>query len=111
MKDALIKINAYQNLVREVDSIRCEKFSHEDSSQLNLLLDLWIELKAETETRPESIKNRKWRELGFQGDDPSTDFRGMGMLALNCLKYIFKNYTIVLLKIYNFFLKFFSHKT
>ena len=86
MKDALIKINAYNNLIREIDSIRCEIFSHEDPNQLSLLLDLWIGLKAETETRPESIKNRKWRELGFQGDDPSTDFRGMGMLALNSLK-------------------------
>lgn len=84
MKDALIKINAYQSLIREIDLIRCEKFSHENLSQFNLLADLWSGLK--TEAKPESIKNKKWRELGFQGDDPSTDFRGMGMLALNSLK-------------------------
>ncbi|RNA42004.1 ELMO domain-containing 1 [Brachionus plicatilis] len=86
MKDALMKIKAYHSLMREVDLIRCEKFCHENWSQLSLLLDLWTGLKSES--GPECVKNRKWRELGFQGDDPSTDFRGMGMLALNSLNYL-----------------------
>lgn len=28
---------------------------------------------------------RQWGEIGFQGDDPKTDFRGMGILGLNNL--------------------------
>ena len=31
--------------------------------------------------------NRDWRYVGFQGDDPGTDFRGMGIFALHQLIY------------------------
>ena len=30
-------------------------------------------------------KTKDWQSLGFQGDDPKTDFRGMGMLGLRNL--------------------------
>mmetsp|Transcript_52270 Transcript_52270/g.118017 ORF Transcript_52270/g.118017 Transcript_52270/m.118017 type:complete len:297 (-) Transcript_52270:85-975(-) len=30
-------------------------------------------------------KSRRWRAIGFQSDDPRTDFRGGGYLALKCL--------------------------
>ena len=29
----------------------------------------------------------QWKELGFQGSDPATDFRGMGLFGLMCLQY------------------------
>ena len=29
----------------------------------------------------------QWKELGFQGIDPATDFRGMGVFGLMCLQY------------------------
>ena len=29
----------------------------------------------------------QWKELGFQGNDPATDFRGMGIFGLMCLQY------------------------
>ena len=29
----------------------------------------------------------QWKELGFQGNDPATDFRGMGLFGLMCLQY------------------------
>jgi len=32
-----------------------------------------------------SRKNNQWQDIGFQGDDPSTDFRGMGILGLDQL--------------------------
>lgn len=31
--------------------------------------------------------SKQWQEIGFQGNNPATDFRGMGMLGLNCLLY------------------------
>ena len=31
--------------------------------------------------------SKQWQELGFQGDNPATDFRGMGLLGLQCLVY------------------------
>ena len=34
----------------------------------------------------ESRISDSWKDIGFQGDDPSTDFRGMGFLGLLNLK-------------------------
>ena len=31
--------------------------------------------------------SKEWQEVGFQGNNPATDFRGMGMLGLQCLVY------------------------
>jgi len=33
-------------------------------------------------------KSRRWRAVGFQSDDPRTDFRGGGFLALKCLCFL-----------------------
>ena len=34
----------------------------------------------------------EWVRLGFQGDDPATDFRGMGVLGLHNLVYFGEHY-------------------
>ena len=31
---------------------------------------------------------KQWTEIGFQGNDPRTDFRGMGVLGLDQLLYV-----------------------
>jgi len=33
----------------------------------------------------ESRVSSNWKDLGFQGEDPKTDFRGMGLLGLENL--------------------------
>ncbi|CAJ1022963.1 putative ELMO/CED-12 family [Leishmania utingensis] len=38
-----------------------------------------------------SVSDR-WKEMGFQGTDPSTDFRGAGVLGLLQLVYLVENY-------------------
>lgn len=50
--------------------------------QANFLscLQLWKFLKPNTPL--ESRISKQWCEIGFQGDDPKTDFRGMGLLGL-----------------------------
>jgi len=48
-----------------------------------MLLKLWRLLMPD-----EQLVDRRtdqWQKIGFQGDDPSTDFRGMGMLGLDQL--------------------------
>ena len=45
---------------------------------------LWSSMKGGSRSQPGLISN-EWTELGFQGSDPSTDFRSMGMLGLNQL--------------------------
>jgi len=35
--------------------------------------------------------SREWEEIGFQGQDPATDFRGAGILGLNQLLRLCQN--------------------
>ena len=44
---------------------------------------LWQLYKPESQL--ESRQCSQWGELGFQGQDPATDFRGMGVLGLDQL--------------------------
>lgn len=39
-------------------------------------------------TLDESIVSSRWSLIGFQGEDPGTDFRGMGLLGLEQLEYL-----------------------
>jgi hypothetical protein len=39
------------------------------------------------DTELESRLGKQWVEIGFQGNDPASDFRGMGLLGLNDLLY------------------------
>ena len=47
------------------------------------LFQLWTLLKPEEPL--ESRITPQWTQIGFQGNDPGTDFRGMGTLGLNDL--------------------------
>lgn len=38
-------------------------------------------------TSPPPVPSQEWKELGFQGTDPATDFRGMGIFALHQLEH------------------------
>ena len=31
--------------------------------------------------------SKQWQDIGFQGNNPATDFRGMGLLGLKSLLY------------------------
>lgn len=31
--------------------------------------------------------SKQWQDIGFQGNNPATDFRGMGLLGLKCVLY------------------------
>ncbi len=42
-------------------------------------------LKCLTALSPCQRITKQWQDIGFQGDDPGTDFRGMGMLGLHNL--------------------------
>jgi len=54
-------------------------FNHEDSTHVQMLLTLYYKL---TNLHCPSRFGSHWELLGFQGSDPSTDFRGVGILGL-----------------------------
>ncbi|MEW5311722.1 MAG: hypothetical protein WDW38_003410 [Sanguina aurantia] len=39
-----------------------------------------------------SLKSEQWKEMGWQGTDPGTDFRGAGIHGLECLLYLSSNH-------------------
>lgn len=66
-------------LGRERD--RC--FDRDDAGHMELLGRLWRGLRPAEPVPP--VPSAAWAALGFQGLDPSTDFRGMGCLGLRQL--------------------------
>lgn len=56
-----------------------------DIEHVKLLKSLWKNLNPDIEL--DGMISDKWSDIGFQGKDPSTDFRGMGLLGLENLVY------------------------
>ncbi|EFA86617.1 engulfment and cell motility ELM family protein [Heterostelium album PN500] len=56
-----------------------------------LLLKLWT--TTYPDVKLETRVSEQWKLLGFQGTDPATDFRGMGIFGLENLLYIAENHT------------------
>jgi len=42
---------------------------------------------------PEGRRHSKWKDLGFQSEDPRTDFRGGGLLSLQCMVFMMQEHT------------------
>ncbi|TPX36261.1 hypothetical protein SmJEL517_g01664 [Synchytrium microbalum] len=66
------------------------------SSELKLL-DLWDLLMPNSPLTDR--KTKRWQEIGFQGCDPATDFRAMGMLGLDDLHYYASQYPVSAAKV------------
>lgn len=80
----------FKQLVAECEELR-ECFYDSDNPQHELLLlKLWNLLKPDEKL--ESRVTKQWQDIGFQGDDPKTDFRGMGLLGLENLIFFAEEY-------------------
>ncbi|XP_057294975.1 ELMO domain-containing protein 1-like [Hydractinia symbiolongicarpus] len=86
MPKFLCKIISYNALLTKVDQERSQKYDEENESHEELLHQLWLFLKGD-EKLPERYTS-KWTEIGFQGKNPATDFRGMGILGLKNLIFL-----------------------
>lgn len=91
LKQCVDSIWSYMQLVEEIKhnsdiKYDCTNYIHE-----KCLLHLWDELKPNDQL--ENRVTKQWQDIGFQGDDPKTDFRGMGMLGLDNLLYFASKYT------------------
>ncbi|PIK44909.1 putative ELMO domain-containing protein 2 [Apostichopus japonicus] len=83
-------ISGYQKLVSEVTRLQKEKYSTAIDDHEQQLLKLWSLLKPARSRK--TSKTKRVGELGFQGNDPATDFRGMGLLGLQNLVFFAENY-------------------
>jgi hypothetical protein len=77
------QIRGYTKLCDEVESRRSIPYDSKNESHEKLLLKLWRLLKPDEELK--TRRTNQWQDIGFQGDDPATDFRGMGILSLEQL--------------------------
>ncbi|XP_048022857.1 ELMO domain-containing protein 1 isoform X1 [Megalobrama amblycephala] len=85
LQACLLQIVGYRNLVVEVEKLRREPYDCENPTHEEMLMKLWKELRPDS---PLSGRiSKQWCEIGFQGNDPKTDFRGMGLLGLHNLLY------------------------
>ena len=69
----------YNSLIRDVTELK-KSYSTDNAAHEATLLSLWECLMPDEKLKERRCK--QWAELGFQGLDPATDFRGMGYLAL-----------------------------
>eukprot|EP00053_Salpingoeca_punica_P026433 m.20542 g.20542 ORF g.20542 m.20542 type:complete len:324 (+) comp8740_c0_seq1:196-1167(+) len=65
-------------------------FDPANNSHEQLLEDLWALLKPDV-PRDGRVSDQ-WTEIGFQGRDPATDFRGMGVLSLKNIVYFARHF-------------------
>ena len=74
---------SYQNAIRTIEKQRRETFDESSAIHQKSLKDLWVNLGLAEDKY--CRKSKDWQLLGFQGRDPATDFRGMGLLGLQNL--------------------------
>jgi len=91
MNICLRQIVGYKQLVHDVEKLRSEPFNESNLEHEMSLLQLWTLLQPDTPLHKRVTK--QWQTIGFQGEDPKTDFRGMGMLGLSNLVYFAKEFS------------------
>ena len=78
---APIDLDNIKKTWNEFASIR---YDPENQQHENLLEFYW---KTCFQNQPFERKSKKWGDIGFQGTDPASDFRGAGIFGLRCLVY------------------------
>lgn len=83
---------SYKRLMHQVERLRAENYDSDNLDHENKLLELWKLLRPNQAL--DGRISKQWQEIGFQGDDPKTDFRGMGLLGLDNLVFFAKEYSV-----------------
>ncbi|KAJ1429609.1 ELMO/CED-12 family-domain-containing protein [Ochromonadaceae sp. CCMP2298] len=65
----------------QLDAMRQQAFDPYNQSNSSMLECLWLSMKG-SKRLTSSLISSEWTQIGFQGSDPGTDFRSMGVLAL-----------------------------
>jgi len=89
----IARINSILNPMCEINKITKEAhdlkktlYDSSNSEHEERLMLLWSTLQPDRQL--DARRSEMWADIGFQGHDPATDFRGMGMLGLETLLYI-----------------------
>jgi ELMO domain-containing protein len=76
-------LHSWKHAIYMVETVRKTPYSSQSPQHEAMLMDLWKQLRPNRNIK--GRKSEEWIELGFQVDDPATDFRGAGVLGLTNL--------------------------
>ena len=62
-------------------------YSKDNKEDIAKLRQLWELLQPAGTKLPEDMQTKQWQDLGFQGKDPATDWRSVGLLGLDSMLY------------------------
>ncbi|CAF5026447.1 unnamed protein product, partial [Rotaria sp. Silwood1] len=84
------KLELYQILIKQINDIRNIKVTSTEPEHLDLFEKIWSRLviQSKNDHEPMNMISKRWTKIGFQGPNPLTDFRGMGLLGLQSIEYL-----------------------
>ncbi|KAJ3241115.1 hypothetical protein HDU81_001901 [Chytriomyces hyalinus] len=85
LKQSIKIISDSFKLMHKLNELAATKYDASSKTHERMLAEFW-----ECAMPSEQLfqrNSKQWQYLGFQGDDPATDFRGMGILGLENLIY------------------------
>lgn len=110
LSDIIYRILSYKLTIMLANQLASTKYNSYSETHLEKLMNVWNNLiQADKQERsgdimsthkafPPELSNKirgkddivssRWSHIGFQGEDPGTDFRGMGLLGLVQLEYL-----------------------
>ncbi|OAD59189.1 ELMO domain-containing protein 2 [Eufriesea mexicana] len=86
----ILLIWGYRQLCVECEELRKTPYDADNLLHEFSLLNIWNLLMPDECL--DARVTKQWQHIGFQGDDPKTDFRGMGILGLENLLHFAKEY-------------------
>mmetsp|Transcript_32974 Transcript_32974/g.57934 ORF Transcript_32974/g.57934 Transcript_32974/m.57934 type:complete len:241 (+) Transcript_32974:1916-2638(+) len=86
-REGILLTDAELSAINDLRQSSREKFNEADEEHVQLLRELWGLLFTGVDAEPD-LKSPKWKEVGFQGTYPGTDFRGAGVHGLKQLIYL-----------------------
>jgi hypothetical protein len=90
LRAGMTEVFASFQLLHELNARAATRYDSTVASNERKLKEVWDMLMPGKEL--EGRYTVQWQQIGFQGKDPSTDFRAMGLLALDNLHYFCERY-------------------
>ncbi|ETW05979.1 hypothetical protein, variant 2 [Aphanomyces invadans] len=93
LRTCFIRFRQVNEVYSQALALKDEAYDSKNDEHEALLEQLWSNLKPDVR-RTGGRYTKEWGEIGFQGQDPMTDFRSMGLLALKQLVYYTEHYPV-----------------
>ncbi|KAF4321595.1 hypothetical protein BBO99_00004581 [Phytophthora kernoviae] len=93
VRSCLQRCNFVNKVFAHVYALKSELYNSSNAKHEEMLEQLWTNLKPDVRRAGGRI-TKEWGEIGFQGTDPMSDFRGMGLFSLIQLNHFTHDYRV-----------------